>query len=200
LASSPKGKPHRAQRRRRHREQEVRLVLVGIDGPPQGRRTVGARRDPTVVAGGQDLGADRAGLGQKRRELDVLVALHARVGGLPGQVGGDEVLDHRVGELGLEVDHVVGDAEVVGDPAGVLDVARPAAATARGAGGPRVVEPHGHADHAVTGGDQERGRGRRVDAARQRDHDGARRGGRSRGRDGRHGRSCARPERRRQAR
>ena len=127
--------PHRAELVAGHREQEVRLVLAGIDAAPQQARTVD---DLRVVAGGEHVGADRARALEQRRELDVLVAPHARVRRLAREVRLDEVVDHRGAELGREIDDVVRDAEVRAHRARVLDVARAAAAPADAAAVPRA--------------------------------------------------------------
>ena len=154
-----------------HGEQEVGLVLAGVAAAPE--LVAGAARDDLrVVAGDEEVGADRAGAREQRRELDVLVALDARVGGLAGEVGLDEVVDDGGAELGGEIDDVVRDAEVGAHGARVLDVARAAAPAAGGRGGaPGVVQPHGHPDDLVALLDEDGRRGGAVDAAGQRGHD-----------------------------
>ena len=54
---------------------------------------VAAALDARVVAGGERVGAERARALQQRRELDVLVAAHARVRRAAGGVLGHEVVD-----------------------------------------------------------------------------------------------------------
>ena len=163
LGQRTEWKVHRVELVARHREQEVRLVLARIGAAPQ--RAIAELR---VVAGREPVGADRAGAREQRRELDVLVALHARVRRLAGQVRLDEVVDHGRAELRAQIDHVVRDAEVRAHRARVFDVARPAAAARARGGASRVVEPHRHADDALAGLDEQaRGDGA-VDAARQR--------------------------------
>jgi hypothetical protein len=64
---------------------------------------------------------------ENRLELDVLVAADARVRRPPAPVFVDEVLDHPLAEDILEVQHVVRDADPVGDTPGVLDRGKRAA-------------------------------------------------------------------------
>ena len=81
-----------------------------------------------------------------------------------------EVRDDGLGELLLEVDDVVRDADARGDAAGVVQVvdraarpeARAALAGSRGAG---RYELHREADHLVPLAREQRGGHRRVDAA-----------------------------------
>ena len=145
--------------------QHVRLVLGGVDGasqaPPGGG---GGTAD--VVAGGDDLDAELGGAVEERAELDVPVARDARVGGGPGGVGVDVGIDDVAVEAVAEVEDVVVDAELLGDPAGVVDVGDGAAA--------RVLRPspqlEGHTDHLVALVAQGGGGDRRVHAAAHRHH------------------------------
>src|SRR5690606_34612589 len=98
-------------------------------------------------------------------ELQVAVALDARVRRQPPPVRLDVGLDDPGLELVAEVPDVVGDAELLGHPAGVVDVGHRAAAGV----GLAAPEPHGHADHLVAGRQQAGGGHRRVDAARHGD-------------------------------
>ena len=79
-------------------------------------------------------------------ELDVPVALDARVGGAPDGVGGDIGSDHVAIEVVAQVEHVVLDAKGVGHPACVVHVGHCAA--------PRVGLPapqaQGHPYHVMT--------------------------------------------------
>src|SRR5581483_5848673 len=87
-----------------------------------------------VVAGGDLVGADGARGGEELIELEVVVAEGAGDGCAAGEVLGDEGAD----DLGLEavlcVDEIVGDAEVLGDAAGVVDIVNGAAAALHGLG------------------------------------------------------------------
>src|SRR5690606_1583733 len=149
-----------------HRE-DVRLVLVRVDGPAQ---LTGD--EPGVVAGADRVEAQRERLLQQRGELDPLVAPQARVGRAPLRVRGDEVVDDVLAEAGGEVPDVERDADHVGGPAGVGGVlarAAAAGAAAQGVGGLRQREVHAH--HVVPCVDGS-GRGhRRVDATAHRGED-----------------------------
>jgi len=94
-----RAEPHRRQLVRRHREQEVRLILAGIDAAAQLVLAI-AGHDLRVVARDEHVGPDRTRALEERRELDVLVALHTRVRRLAGEVRLDEVVDDGSGELG----------------------------------------------------------------------------------------------------
>ena len=67
--------------------------LLAIARAGEAQHAVGAALDARVVAGGQRGAAERARALQQRRELDVLVAAHARVGRAARRVLGDEVVD-----------------------------------------------------------------------------------------------------------
>ena len=119
----------------RQAEEEVGLVLglvlgAGEDPAAAGRVEVVAG----VVAGGDAVGADLAGGGEELVELEVVVAEGAGDGRAAGEVLADEGLD----DLGLEalllVDEVVGEVELLGDAAGVVDVVDGAAAALDGLG------------------------------------------------------------------
>ena len=134
-----------------------------------------------VVAGGDVAGADGIGHFEEAVELDVVVAEGARDGRAAGEILFDEGLHHVLFELLLEVDHVVGDADLFGDAAGVVDIVERAAAAGSGGrsvfGGefrqPALVpQLHGHADHGAALAHQHGGDGGAVDAAAHGDGDG----------------------------
>ncbi len=81
-----------------------------------------------VVAGGDAVGADLAGGDEQLVELQVVVAERAGDGRASGEILVDEGADDVALEAVLLVDDVVGDAEVLGDAAGVVDVIDGAAA------------------------------------------------------------------------
>ena len=142
--------------------EDVALVLGPIRAPGQAEGAVGPRHDPGVVAGGHRVEPHGLGPPQQAVELQVAVALDARVGRDPAAVGVDVRGDDAGLELVAEVPDVVGDAELLRHPAGVVDVAH-RAAPGVGLAAPQL---HGHAHHLVPVGEQA-GRGhRRVDAAR----------------------------------
>ena len=111
-------------------EQEIALVAHGIDGAVEfSARAAG--HPAHVVAGGERVGAELPRHSQEVAELDRLVAAHAGDGSLATHVGIGEIVDHRVQEAAFEIEHVVGNAERVRHPAGIVDVlagaARPSA-------------------------------------------------------------------------
>ncbi len=122
------------------------------------------------MAGGDGVEAQRQRASRQRRELDSLVAPHARIRGLAAFVGRHEVVDHVFFEAVGEIPDVERDVEHVGDAPGVTGVLLRAAAPRSGAqrarrGRQRQV----HADDVVTRVDHPRGGDRRVDAAAHRD-------------------------------
>jgi hypothetical protein len=129
-----------------------------------------------VVAGGDALSADLAGGEQKLIELEVVVAQGAGNGRTAGQVLADEGLDDFSLETVLRIDEVVGDAEVFGYMASVVDVVDGAAAALGNGlgqaevgvvGGQTALVPEleGEADEGMTLGVQERGDGGGVDSS-----------------------------------
>ena len=121
--------------------------------------------DVGVVAGGNGVESERERLLQHRRELDLLVAAHARIRGAPGGVFGDKVVHHVGLEALAEVPHVERDAEQGGRAAGihrVLDCAAAARAGAQSARG--AAQREMHADHVVPGLDSARGGHGAIDA------------------------------------
>ena len=125
-----------------------------------------------VVAGAHGVEAERDRPVEHGGELDPLVAAQARVGGAPGGVLGDEVVDHLLLELLGEVPDVERDPEDVGHPAGVTGVVEGAAAARAGpvglgAAGQREVD----ADDIVPGVDRPGRRDGGVDAAGEGGHD-----------------------------
>ena len=117
------------------------------------------------MAGGERVRPQIAGDVQQIAELHALIAAHAGDRRLAAQVGVGEILDHRLAEARLVVEHVVADAEAVGDPAGVVDVL--AGATGAGPRPRRVlrVELERDAHDLITGLRQQGGGDRRIDAA-----------------------------------
>jgi hypothetical protein len=149
--------------------EHVRLVLRPRGGPVQLTVAVGVRDDRRVVAGRHRVEPEGDRLVEEGRELDPLVAAHARVGSAPGAVLGDEVVD----DIGLEplgeVPHVVGDAEHPGHALGVhrvLDGAASASPGPKRSGLP--AEREMDSDDLMAGVDGARGRDRGVDSAAHR--------------------------------
>ena len=143
--------------------QHVGLVLPLVDAAAQQ-----AVLQPGVVAGAHRVEAERQGPVQDRRELDLLVAPDARVGGPAGRVLGHEVLD----DVGVEpfghVPDVERDADHVGGAAGVPRVLQRAAAprtgpVGAGVGGQREMDRR----HVVARVHGPCGGRRRINAAGQ---------------------------------
>src|SRR5688572_14050510 len=74
-----------------------------------------------------ELRADAVGIVKKLAELDPIVALHARVGRAACRIFGDEVIND-LAELGLKVERIERDAELVGDAPRILGIGGRAAA------------------------------------------------------------------------
>ncbi len=153
----------------RGREQEIALVALLLAGAVE--RAPAARQRPRgdVVAGRQHLGAELARGRQQVAELDRLVAVDARHRRLARHVALGEAVDHRFLEAALVVEHVVRNADALGDRAGVVDVLAGAAGALAVGGGAVVVELQRDADDVIALGLQQRGRDRGIDAARHGD-------------------------------
>ena len=131
--------------------EHVGLVLALIHAADQ-PGLAGAGVDAGVMTGADGVEAERDGPVEHGRELDLLVAAQARVGGVAPGVLGDEVVDDIGGESLGHVPHVERDADHVGGPAGVASVFERAAASGAGAVGARVLrEGQMHAGHVVSG-------------------------------------------------
>ena len=70
--------------------------------------------DVRVVPGRDGVEAEGEGLLEHGRELDALIAAHARVGRAAGRVLGDEVVDDIVAEPLAEIPHIERDAQPLG--------------------------------------------------------------------------------------
>src|SRR3546814_9908683 len=99
------------------------------------------------MAGGQRGGAEIAGGVEQVAELHPLIAAHARDGRRPGEVGVDEIVHYVGAEAVLVIEHVMRDADPVGDPARIVDVLAGATRPGPSRGRPVVVELQRHADH-----------------------------------------------------
>src|SRR5487761_1177952 len=143
---------------------EAHVVAVRLVGDGQ---AAGGGLQAGVMAGADRVEAERHGPVEHRRELDLLVAPQARVGGTARRVFGDEVGHHVGGEALGHVPHVERDADDIGGAAGVAGVLQRAAAARAGPVGARVLRQRemnaGHLMACV----RRPGRGDgRVDAAR----------------------------------
>src|SRR5581483_2378482 len=145
-------------------EQEVALVALGVAGAIElGPRRPLAQGD--VVPGGERIGLELARRLEQLVELDLLVADHAWDRGLAGHVALGERLHDGRSEALLVVEHIVGDAEPVGDAARIMDVLAGTARAAPSDGLAVIVELKGDAyDVVALLLEQRRGHGG-VDAA-----------------------------------
>ena len=152
--------------RLRQREEEVRLILGRIGAAQEpilaGR---GIPLDAGVMAGGDEVGVERLGPRRQRRELQVAVAVHAGNRRAAAGVLAHEVRDHLLGELPLEIDDVVGDADAPGHTPGVVQVVDRAAGAEADFSLALVVQLHRQTDHLVALLREERRSDGGVDAA-----------------------------------
>src|ERR1019366_10464512 len=103
--------------------QHVRLVLGLVDATAQG-----AIGQPGVMSRAYRVEAQRDSPVEDRRELDLLIAAQAWVGGAAARVLGDEILDHVAVEALSHVPDVERDADDAGGAAGGARAAPAAAA------------------------------------------------------------------------
>ena len=74
------------------------------------------------MSGDQRRRLELAGPRQEIGELDRLVAADAGHRRVARDIAVDEIVDHRFAEAALEIEHIMGDAELGRDPAGIMDV------------------------------------------------------------------------------
>ena len=123
------------------------------------------------MAGRQHLGAELARGVEQVAELDRLVALDAGHRRLAGDIAFGEAVDHRFLEAALVVEHVMRDADALGDRARVVDVLAGAAGALAVRRRAMVVKLQRDADDVVALGLEQRRRDRGIDAARHGDDD-----------------------------
>ncbi len=155
----------------RGREQEIALVAIGVGGAEQRPRSVGKTARGDIMAGGERRGAELARGLQKVAELDRAVALDAGHRRLAERVAVGEIVDHRFAEAVLVIQHVMRDADPLGDIAGIVDVLAGAAGALAMGGRAMIVELQRDADDVVAFRLQQRSRHRGIDAARHGDDD-----------------------------
>jgi len=156
LVPAPDGQKEPAEHILAEHVQDVALVLVRIHASLETMGAIFESRHPGVVTGCDAVEPDHPGPIEEEIELDVAVALDARVRCPAAAIRIDVRLHHVLCELVAEVEDVVLDAELRCNPAGVVDVGDRTAARV----GLAAPELHGHADHVVAGVDQQRGRDR----------------------------------------
>src|SRR5690606_2676703 len=147
-----------------HPVQKVALVLARVPRPQELDTTL-PLVEPRVVTRRDALGAEPLGQGEELGELDASIAAHARARRSPGQVVFDERLDDGLGEELASIEGVMGDAELVRDAPGVVQVFRRAAARSNAAVVRVVPEVQRHADHVVARPREARRGHGRVDPA-----------------------------------
>src|SRR5439155_374579 len=105
-------------------EQEIALVARHVGGCQKiaMARAVTPCSAVDIMAGGKRLGAKLPGARNEIGELDGLVATDAGHRGCAVEIARDEVVDHRSAETRLEIEHIVGNAELGRDPAGIVNV------------------------------------------------------------------------------
>jgi hypothetical protein len=172
LGNPPKGK---------RRKSSCALVAGGIDGAMQfgtGPCT-GADHAARVMPGGQAIGAEIAGHRQQIGKLWPHVAADAGNRGATGEIFIGETLHHAGPERSFMVEHVVGDAQPVGNGPRVADILPGAAGALALHRGAMVVQLQGDPDHLGPALRGQRRNHRTVDSPRHGD-DGPTRGQRRR--------------------
>ena len=155
----------------RGREQEIALVAVGIGGTYQRARAIAQMARRYIMSGRQRRGAEFARGRHEIAKLDRAVALDARHRRLARGVAVGKIVDHRFPEAAFVIEHVMRDADPLGDIAGVVDILAGAAGPLAMGGRAMIVKLQRDADDVIALGLQQRGRHRRIDAAGHGDHD-----------------------------
>ena len=121
------------------------------------------------MAGRQHLRAKVARGDEQVAEFDRHIAVDAGHRRLAGHIALGEAIDDRFLEAALVVEHVMRNADALGNAARVIDVPTRATRALAVRGGAVVVELQRDADHVVALGLEQRSRHRRIDAARHGD-------------------------------
>ena len=124
-----------------------------------------------VVARRHAVGVEIARGLEQVPELHALVAADAGNGRGAGEIAVGKLVDHRLAEGVLVIEHVMGESHLLGDAAGVVDVAARAARALLGQCRAVVIELQRHAHHVIAFLGQLRRHDRAVDAARHGDDD-----------------------------
>ncbi len=158
----------------REAEEKVSLVLAAVGGTLEQPASAGiVVLHAGVVAGGNAIGADLLRDYEQLIKLQMIVAEAARDGRASREILGDE----RTHDVALEtlfvIDHVIRNAEVLGDAAGVVNIVERAAAAGYLLGhalvsgeAALVPELHSQADDVVSFGAQHGRDGGGIDSAR----------------------------------
>ena len=146
--------------------QHVGLILGNI-GTSADSRPIDRSDNTSMVSGGDHREAERVGTAQQTIELQVPIALDAWIRGPARRVVRHIRADHIAFEVVTEIEHMVLDAESVGDAASVINIGNCTTT--------RVTRPapqfHGDAHHLVAGLQQQSGRDRGINPARHGNHD-----------------------------
>src|SRR5207247_1855476 len=137
LGEAPQRKAQKVELGRRRAIEEIALVAGAVAGAMQ-LRPGGSRHPPRVMAGRERAGAKFARGPEKVAKLDALVAADARHRGLAAAIAVGKILDHRGAKPRLVIEHVMGDAEALGDARRIAHIL-PGAAGALFAGRRAVV-------------------------------------------------------------
>ena len=163
-------------------KEEIALILAMVDGAFEFGVAVFIYISFDVVACCHAIRAEVVGDLQQVTEFDALVTAHAGDGGFSAQVAVGEIINDGFAEVALVVQDVVGEAQLVRDLFGVVDVLSRAAGlalddAAREVGLAHIVKLQGDADDIVAFLMQERGHDGRIHAAGHgNDHAGVARG------------------------
>ena len=152
-------------------EQEIALVALFLARAEQAAAAFGQRPRRDVMSGRQNFGAQLACGDQEIVEFDRHVAFDAGHRRLAVDIAFGEAVDHRFLEAALVVEHVMRNADALGDAARVVDVLSGAAGALAVRRRAVVVELQRHADDVIALGLEQRSGHRRVDAARHGDDD-----------------------------
>ena len=155
----------------RGRKQEIALVAVGIRGTHQRARSVFLTARGDIMPGRERVRAKLARRRQQVAKLDGTVALDAGHRRFAERVAFGEIVDHGFAEAAFIVEHVMRDADPLGDVAGIVDVAAGAARALAVGGRAMVVKLQRDPDHVIAFGLQQGSRHRGVDATGHGDHD-----------------------------
>ncbi len=156
--------------------EEIALVAAGIGRAEQTPAAIGEFAADDIMAGRQRIGAELAGEPEQVLELHRAVALDAGDRRLAGEIALGEALDHGVAEAVLVIEHVMGNADLLGDAARIMDVLPGAAGPGAVDGRAMVVELQRHADDVVALALQQGRHNRGIDASRHRRDDARGRG------------------------
>src|SRR5208282_6053096 len=152
------------------RKQKITLVAGGIGRAVQ-LGSVRPHCPAHIMPGGECRGAEFARGLQQITKLDALIAPDARDRCLAAAIGFGEIIDHFFAEPALVIEHVMRDAETVGDVPSVADVLAGAAGTLAPNRGAVVVKLQCDADDLDAPLDQESRGHRRIYTPRHRDDD-----------------------------